>query len=343
VTHSRTMRHAIRLGAAQLGRCAPNPAVGCVIVQGERIIGVGATARGGRPHAETIALQMAGADASGATVYVTLEPCAHIGKTGPCAQALIDAGVAHVIIANRDPNPNVSGRGIAMLMDAGINVIEGVEADAASELHAGFFKTILQKRPLVTLKIASSADGKIATASGQSQWITGPKAREYGHALRANHDAILTGIGTVLADDPSLTCRLAGRAKDSPKRFMLDRQGRAPKSAKIHPCTTLNAPLDECLAQLSAQGITRLLVEAGPTLSTAFLREGLADQLYWFKAPLLIGADGRDAIATLPDAPLDAMHRMQLSQRFSLGEDVCEMYRLSRHPELVSGSIPKRC
>ncbi len=326
MTHSRYMRHAIGLGIAQLGRTAPNPAVGCVIVKDARIIGTGATARGGRPHAEVLALGMAGAHAKGATAYVTLEPCAHQGETGPCAQALIDADIARVVIANRDPNPKVSGRGIAMLREAGIDIIEGVEAETAAELHAGFFLTQTHNRPLVTLKIASSADGKIATASGQSQWITGEQARAYGHALRGNHDAILTGIGTALADDPSLTCRLAGRAGDSPKRFVLDRQQRLPKDAKMQPCTALKDDLANILSNLADQGITRLLVEAGPTLSTTFLHAGLVDWLYWFKAPLLIGADGRNAIAALPDKPLDAMRRMKLQDRFSLGEDVCEVY-----------------
>lgn len=328
--HNQYMTHAIRLATDQLGRTAPNPAVGCVIVKDDCIVGVGATARGGRPHAETIALEMAGSDAKGATAYVTLEPCSHDGKTGPCAKALIAAGVACIIIANRDPNPAVNGSGIQMLCNAGIDVIEGVEQGEAAQLHEGFFRTLHDKRPLVTLKIASSLDGKVATASGQSQWITGEQARTYGHGLRANHDAILTGIGTVLADDPSLTCRIAGRESDSPQRFVLDRMQRTPDDAAIHPCTVLTSPsVGDALHDIAEQGITRLLVEAGPTLSTAFLKAGLVDWLYWFRAPVTLGADARSAVNGLPDTPLDALSRMRLTESFSLGPDVCEVYRVS--------------
>lgn len=328
--HHRYMAQAIRLGEAQLGRCAPNPAVGCVIVKNEQVVGIGATARGGRPHAETQALSMAGEAARGASVYVTLEPCAHQGQTGPCAQALIEAGVAQVIIGVRDPYPGVTGRGVALLREAGIEVIEGIEAEAAATLHEGFFRTVRDARPLVSLKLATSLDGKLATASGLSQWITGPQARTYGHLLRAQHDAILTGIGTVLADDPALTCRLPGREADSPQRFVLDRRNRLPANAAIHPCETLtHTTLTGALNALAGRGITRLLVEAGPTLSTALLQAGLVDWLYWFRAPLLIGAGGRDAIDTLPDAPPDALTRMTLQAHFRLGGDSCEVYRVS--------------
>ena len=305
--HQIFMQHAIRLASDQLGRTAPNPAVGCVIVKDEHIIGTGATARGGRPHAETIALGVAGEKAKGATAYVTLEPCSHQGETGPCANALIKAGVAHVVIANQDPNPKVAGNGIKMLKEVGIEVMGGIAAEEATLLHEGFFRTQLHQRPLVTLKIASSLDSKIATASGHSQWITGPEARAYGHALRANHDAIATGIGTVLADNPSLTCRLAGREEDSPKRYVFDRQNRLPENAALHPCEVLaHDSIEDALNDLAQQGITRLMVEAGPTLNTAFLKSGLVDWLYWFRAPITIGADGRDAIETLDDQPLDA-------------------------------------
>lgn len=323
------MLHAIRLASAQLGRTAPNPAVGCIIVKEGRIIGAGATDRGGRPHAETIALEMAAEDAAGATAYITLEPCSHVGETGPCAQKLIDSRIARVVIGNIDPNPNVSGKGIAMLRAAGIEVITDIEHAKAAELHEGFFLTQSKNRPLITLKVASSADSKIATASGQSQWITNAQSRAYGHGLRACHDAIITGIGTVLADNPSLTCRLNGREKDSPQRFVFDRSNRLPANANIHPCTRLDTPLREAMAQLAGQGITRVLVEAGPTLTTAFMREKLVDWLYWFKAPIIIGNDGRHAIASLPEAPLDTLERLQLQERFILGEDVCEVYRVS--------------
>lgn len=333
--HYPHMRHAIALARKQLGRCAPNPAVGCVIVAPSgQIIGVGATHQSGRPHAEAMAIAMAGADARGATAYVTLEPCSHHGQTPPCAQALIDAGIARVFIASQDPNPKVSGSGIAMLRAAGMEVVLGIAEDEAALLHEGFFKSLSVKRPLVSLKIASSLDGKIATASGESQWITSEQARRYGHALRGEHDAIATGIGTVLADDPALTCRLAGREEDSPKRFVFDRNTRLPTNAKLHPCVALSQPLAEALEVMALEhGITRLLVEAGPRLSSAFLQAGLVDWLYWFKAPLLLGAAGRSALGDLADAPLNRMPRMRLERRLQLGADSCECYRISPLPD----------
>lgn len=323
------MRHALRLALAQLGRTAPNPAVGCVIVSQGRIVGATATARGGRPHAETQALAMAGEAARGGDVYVTLEPCSHEGQSGSCARALIAAGVARVVIANRDPNPQVSGGGIALLRAAGIGVIEGVEAAEAAQLHEGFFRTMMQNRPMVSLKIACSLDGKIAAASGESQWITGEKARAYGHVLRASHDAIATGIGTALADDPSLTCRLAGREEDSPRRFVFDRNGRLPEDAKLHPCAILQVPLAQALAAMAKDGITRLLIEAGPTLSTAFLQAGLVDWLYLFRAPMVLGSGGRDAFGENAQPDLAAALQLNPLQQIELSPDRLEVYRLT--------------
>ncbi|MEL7262632.1 MAG: bifunctional diaminohydroxyphosphoribosylaminopyrimidine deaminase/5-amino-6-(5-phosphoribosylamino)uracil reductase RibD, partial [Pseudomonadota bacterium] len=198
------MRLALSLGRRGQGRCAPNPAVGCVIVQADRIVGRGWTQPGGRPHAETVALEQAGAAARGADVYVSLEPCAHHGQTPPCVDALIAAGVGRVVIAVRDSDPRVDGQGIAALKAAGITVDTGLCADAAGDDLAGFFLKTEQGRPEVTLKLASSFDGRIATGTGESQWITGPAARRAVHAMRARHDAVMVGGGTARHDDPSL-------------------------------------------------------------------------------------------------------------------------------------------
>jgi diaminohydroxyphosphoribosylaminopyrimidine deaminase/5-amino-6-(5-phosphoribosylamino)uracil reductase len=227
------MRHALTLGDRALGTVAPNPAVGCVIVRDGVIVGRGWTQRGGRPHAEAVALRQAGDAAKGATAYVTLEPCAHIGQTPPCAGALIEAGIARVVVAIEDPDPRVSGRGFAMLREAGVTVETDVLRGEAAAANAGFFLRIVKKRPLVTLKLAVSADGKIARAPGGDQWITGEEARRFGHLLRARHDAILAGIGTVLADDPELTCRIPGLEDRSPVRVVLDSGLRLPFGSKL--------------------------------------------------------------------------------------------------------------
>lgn len=326
---------ACRLAHAHLGTTAPNPTVGCVIVADEAPIAAAVTAKSGRPHAETQALATAGPRAQGADVYVTLEPCAHQGQTGPCAQALIDARVGRVIVACQDPNPAVAGKGIAMLKASGIAVTEGCFAETASRLHEGFFTIQEKHRPMISVKIATSSDGKMTGATGESQWITGAKARRFGHLLRARHDAIVTGIQTVLKDDPQLTCRIAGLEADSPIRIVLDRQGRLPANARLQqrsdrvPLWRMEQPdLPSVLAELANRGITRLLVEAGPTLTTAFLTAGLADWLYWFKAPLLIGSGGQAAIGELESLPLSSLPRMTHQHSFSLGEDRCDLYRL---------------
>ncbi|MEM9585629.1 MAG: bifunctional diaminohydroxyphosphoribosylaminopyrimidine deaminase/5-amino-6-(5-phosphoribosylamino)uracil reductase RibD, partial [Pseudomonadota bacterium] len=220
---ARFMALALSLGRRGLGRTWPNPAVGCVIVKGGRILGRGWTQPGGRPHAETEALAQAGSSARGADVYVSLEPCAHHGKTPPCAQALIDAGVVRVVIATQDPDPRVSGQGSEMLRAAGIGVDIGVMEDEALADNAGFFSRIELDRPFVTLKLASSFDGRIATATGESQWITGADTRRYVHGLRARHDAIMVGGGTARKDDPSLTVRGLGTAWQ-PARIVVSRR-----------------------------------------------------------------------------------------------------------------------
>src|SRR5580700_3393612 len=227
------MRAALALARRGLGSTWPNPAVGCVIVNDGRVVGRGWTQKGGRPHAETEALQRAGVAAKGATAYVSLEPCSHHGKTPPCAEALIVARIARVVAAVEDPDPRVSGAGIARLRDAGVKVETGLCADEAAELNAGFFCRVKHGRPLVTLKLATSLDGRIATPSGESRWITGEAARERAHLLRATHDAVLVGTGTALADDPLLTCRLPGLADRSPVRIVLDRNLRLPATLRL--------------------------------------------------------------------------------------------------------------
>src|SRR5262245_12025323 len=227
------MRAALGLAARGLGRTWPNPAVGCVLVREGRVVGRGWTQPGGRPHAETEALGRAGDAARGATAYVSLEPCSHTGKTPPCADALIAAGIGRVVAAVEDPDPRVSGRGLARLRDAGIAVTTGVCAAEADELNAGFFMRVKLGRPLVSLKLATSLDGRIATHTGDSRWITGEAARRRAHLLRATHDAILVGTGTALADDPALTCRLPGLGERSPVRVVLDRQLRLPAATKL--------------------------------------------------------------------------------------------------------------
>ncbi|PIE08922.1 MAG: riboflavin biosynthesis protein RibD, partial [Rhodobacterales bacterium] len=267
------MRLALSLGRRGMGACWPNPAVGCVLVQpdgaGGRIIGRGWTQPGGRPHGEVMALAQAG-DARGATAYVTLEPCAHHGQTPPCAQALIEAGVARVVVALTDPDPRVNGGGIAMLRAAGIEVVSDVLRDEAARDHAGFVSRITRGRPIVTLKLANSFDGRIATATGESQWITGPEARRYVHALRARHDAVMVGGGTARADDPSLTVRGLGVTRQ-PVRVVLSR--------------TLDLPLDSQLARTAREvpvwlchgaGADRALISAWQGLGAETVAVGVA-------------------------------------------------------------------
>lgn len=227
------MRAALALAGRNLGATWPNPSVGCVIVRDGRVVGRGATQPGGRPHAETVALGRAGEQARGATVYVTLEPCCHWGNTPPCTRALIEAGVIRVVVATRDPDARVDGQGIAALRTAGIEVIEGVLAAEAAEAIAGFAMRVREGRPLITLKLASTLDGRIATRAGESRWITGPAARRMTHALRGRHDAVMVGIGTVLADDPDLTCRLAGFRARPLVRIVADSTLRTPLSARV--------------------------------------------------------------------------------------------------------------
>ncbi|AEO48343.1 5-amino-6-(5-phosphoribosylamino)uracil reductase / diaminohydroxyphosphoribosylaminopyrimidine deaminase [Rhodospirillum rubrum F11] len=362
------MRTALGLAARGLGRVWPNPAVGCVLVDAQgRVVGRGWTQPGGRPHAEREALDRAGAAARGATAYVTLEPCSHHGKTPPCADALIDAGVVRVVAALGDPDPRVSGRGFAQLRAAGVVVETGLLVDEARALNLGFLLHRLRGRPLVTLKAATTLDGRIATAGGDSQWITGPQARRYGHLLRADHDAIAIGLGTALADDPLLSCRLAGLEDRSPLRVVFDSAlalplgGALVRSADRLPLwiiTTAAATaarrqalvergaeileveadprgrptIAGALSALAGQGVTRLLVEGGGHLAAAFLAADLVDRLAWFRAARLIGGDGLAAVAALGIDRLADSVQFSLEACQTLGDDRLELYARSRDP-----------
>ncbi|MGP1471919.1 MAG: bifunctional diaminohydroxyphosphoribosylaminopyrimidine deaminase/5-amino-6-(5-phosphoribosylamino)uracil reductase RibD [Schwartzia sp. (in: firmicutes)] len=348
------MREALRAAENARGRTSPNPLVGAVIVRENRIVAVGWHRAAGTSHAEIHALSMAGDLARGATLYVTLEPCAHYGRTGPCAKAVIEAGIHRVVVAMEDPNPAVSGRGIAMLRKAGIEVRCGVLEEAARRQNEVFIRWITAGRPFVWMKMAMSLDGRIATVGGESQWITGEEARRRGHEMRDEVDAILVGVGTVIADDPSLTARAATGAKN-PCRIVLDSQARTPLSAKLLSdgaaptivAVTENAPLERVealrqggaeilrcgagsrvdlpclLSRLGERAVCSLLVEGGGTVHFSFLAAGLVDKVTAFVAPKFLGgrtalgAVAGDGFARLADAvELDEVEVKRL------GEDV---------------------
>ncbi len=355
------MNAALALARRGLGRVWPNPAVGCVIAKDGRVVGRGWTQPGGRPHAETEALDRAGTLADGATLYTTLEPCSHHGKTPPCADAVIAAGVARVVAATADPDPRVDGAGFALLRGAGIAVDIGIGAAEAAELNAGFFLRTASGRPLVTLKLATTLDGKIAMASGESRWITGEAARRRAHLLRAAHDAVMIGVGTAAADDPELTCRLPGMADRHPARIVVDPGLRLPLTARLvadasrnrtwivtrtggdtarHdgfrtagvelielPGTDEGLDLAAVLRVLGKRGLTRLLVEGGAGLAAGLLRRDLVDRLAWFHAPAAIGGDGIGAVAALGVQKLSEIPRFERLTVEPVGEDVLETLR----------------
>ncbi|HEY6255157.1 MAG TPA: bifunctional diaminohydroxyphosphoribosylaminopyrimidine deaminase/5-amino-6-(5-phosphoribosylamino)uracil reductase RibD [Xanthobacteraceae bacterium] len=358
----RFMALALALGRRGLGRTWPNPAVGAVLVRpeadGRVIVGRGWTQPHGRPHAETQALDRAGSAARGATLYVTLEPCSHHGQTPPCADALIAACIARVVSALEDPNPQVAGEGHRRMAAAGIAVKVGIGADAARRDHAGHIRRMREGRPHVSLKLAVSADGKAGLAGRRPAPITGERARERVHLMRATHDAVLTGIGTVLADDPLLTCRLPGMADRSPLRVVLDSTLRlgpktrlaataretplwvvaseraAPDRAQalqVHGVEILrvaerNGRLDlpAVLGCLAERGITRLIVEAGPILAAAMLAADLVDEAALLRSRNAIGPDGIDALEGMPLAALTQSPRLELIRTEGIGEDTIE-------------------
>ena len=353
------MQRALTLAARGLETTDPNPRVGCVVAQHGRIIGEGWHERAGEPHAEVAALRAAGAQAAGAALYVTLEPCSHHGRTPPCVEALTAARVARVVYASDDPNPRVSGRGAAALRAAGIVVEAGLMTEEATELNAGFMKRMREGRPLLRVKLAMSLDGRTALASGESRWITGEAARHDVHRWRARSSAVLTGVGTVLADDPRLDVRLpdepGAQRRRQPLRIVLDTQLRTPPQARLLDgggevliLTALTAADDARAAALTARGarveslptvdgrlalpavldrlgeleLNEILVEAGATLAGEFLRTSLADELLLYVGPRLLGPAAR-ALVTLPE-----LHRLHEAPTFTLidmqlvGEDL---------------------
>jgi diaminohydroxyphosphoribosylaminopyrimidine deaminase/5-amino-6-(5-phosphoribosylamino)uracil reductase len=358
----RFMQLALALGRRGQGRTWPNPAVGAVIVKDGVIVGRGWTQPGGRPHAEVEALQRAGDAARGATLYVTLEPCSHHGKSPPCADAVISAGIARVVSAIEDPNPEVAGQGHARLRAAGIVVETGLGAAEAAHDHAGHFRRIRDKRPHVILKLAVSSDDKIAAAGYRPVAISGDAARSRVHLLRAQCDAILVGIGTVLADDPLLTTRLPGMEAQSPVRVVLDRSLRIPGSSRlVHSArevplwvmtsnlaeapaamklgaagaqvirvATTSAPpgldLQAVLHALAAKGITRLLVEGGSRVASSFVAAGLVDEMWLLRGANSIGADGVPALDALPVSVITQSPQFKLRASESLQNDTLTVY-----------------
>ena len=359
------MQTALSLAKRGLGQTWPNPTVGCLIVRDGQPVGRGWTQPGGRPHAETQALARAGDLASGATAVVTLEPCVHHGATPPCVDALLSAGVRRVVIAIEDPDPRVAGRGIAALSAAGVEVSVGLLGAPAKRLNHGFILRITARRPMFTLKVASTLDGRIATGSGDSRWITGDEARAQAHWLRASHDAVLIGSETAVQDDPDLTCRLPGLAPRSPLRIVADGRRRVLSASRLmqtaatYPTWVLsgtdsdsraNWPLLPALLPpgvtligvdrdaggqldpvsiahtLADRGLTRVLIEGGGVLAASFLKAGLVDRLAWFHAPKIIGSGGRPAIADAKVERLIDAHQFRRDSVHQVGCDIVETY-----------------
>lgn len=352
------MKEALQLAAKAEGYTSPNPMVGAVVVKDGRIVGCGYHQKAGTPHAEVHALKDAGVKAEGATIYVTLEPCCHYGRTPPCTEAIKNAGVNRVVVAITDPNPLVAGKGLNVLKEAGIEVTSGVLASEATKLNEVFIKYITTKMPFVVLKAAVSLDGKIATVGGESQWITGPESRLYAHRLRHKYDGILVGINTILDDDPSLTTRLPEGDGVDPVRIVLDSKCRTPVNAKIinqsskaktiiavteaadkNKITALKKAgvevlvindqegmvnLDQLLRRLGEMQITSLLVEGGSGVHGSFLTAGVIDKVYWFIAPMLIGGrDAPGAVAGSGIKELTAAVRLNQPRVNRFGADIC--------------------
>lgn len=353
------MRAALSLARRGLGVVWPNPAVGCVIVADGRVVGRGWTQPGGRPHAETEALARAGRKAAGACAYVTLEPCNHHGRTPPCSEALLNAGIRRVVTALEDPDPRVSGGGHEKLLAGGVTVVRDVLRGEAEFVNAGFLRRVRDGRPLVTLKTATTLDGRIAAGGGASKWITGPEARARGHLLRASHDAIMIGAGTACTDDPSLTCRLAGLGDRSPVRIVLDGRLRLPLSSQVvstareTPTWIVTLPdavnadgfrdrgveiiavaadaagrpdIHAAMRAVAARGITRLLIEGGGTLAGVVIAAGLADRIAWFRAAGIMGGDGIPAVAAFGVASPAAMAQFARVDVIPVGADAMELF-----------------
>lgn len=360
----RLMASALRIGRRNLGQTYPNPAVGALVVRheggGPIVVGRGWTAPGGQPHAETIALDQAGERARGATVYVTLEPCAHSGATPPCTDALIAAGPARVVMTMDDPDPRVAGQGRAVLKAAGILVTSGVLAAEAARDHAGHISRVLKRRPHVVLKLAVSADGMIGRREGERMMITGKPALTAVQAMRSDSDTVMIGIGTVLVDDPRLTVRLSGLAALSPRRIVLDPAARLPIDSKLVttardvPVTVIVGPgaggdskealveagvqvietsdgpnglnLHEALGVLGEQGITRVLVEGGARLAASLFSEDLLDEIVLFRAPVVVGPDGVRALEGYALSAIERSPRYRQIDAAIVGDDVMRRY-----------------
>lgn len=350
------MRAALGLARRGLGRVWPNPAVGCIIAAGDRVLGRGRTADGGRPHAEVLALAEAGEAARGATAYVTLEPCAHTGGTPPCAAALIAAGIARVVVAIEDPDPRVNGAGIAALKQAGVAVEVGCLAEEAAALNRGFLTRLATGRPMVTLKLATSLDGRIATGTGESRWITGPRARGEVHLMRAQSDAVLVGAGTVRSDDPRLDVRHVGITGADPVRVVvsgalsLPRDGNLAKTAGDIPlwlCHDVEASeerrkawqdlgadlieipfqadgqldLAAMMQRLGDRGLTRVLCEGGGRLAAALIEDDLVDEVVTFTAGVVLGSEAVPAVGPIEVAALQLAPRLRLVETAAIGPD----------------------
>ncbi|WP_421724087.1 bifunctional diaminohydroxyphosphoribosylaminopyrimidine deaminase/5-amino-6-(5-phosphoribosylamino)uracil reductase RibD [Bauldia sp.] len=360
----RLMAAGLRLGRRNLGQTHPNPAVGALVVRhdsdGPIVVGRGWTAPGGRPHAETMALEQAGDAARGATIYTTLEPCAHDGKTPPCTDALIAAGPERVVMAIDDPDPRVSGKGRAALEAAGIVVTDGVLAKEAARDHAGHFSLVQKGRPHVTLKLAVSADGMIGRREGERMMITSKPALTAVQAMRSTSDAVVIGIGTVLIDDPRLTVRLPGLAGLSPLRVVLDPSGRLPLDSRlvttadkvpvmavVGPAAPANAKaaliesgvqvvetsdgpnglnLHEALAALGEAGMTRVLVEGGARVAASLLSEDLLDEIVLFRAPVVVGPDGVRALEGYALSAIERSPRYRQIDAAIVGDDLMRRY-----------------
>lgn len=356
------MRLALGLARRGLGRVWPNPAVGCVIVKDGRVLGRGWTQIGGRPHAETVALHQAGNKAAGANAYVTLEPCSHYGQTPPCATALISAGIKRVVCALEDPDPRVSGQGYKMMRAAGIEVVTDVLLEDASDLNQGFLLNRTINRPAITLKMAGSIDGKIATKTGESRWITGSYARRVVHLMRANHDAILVGAGTARADNPLLDVRDIGLQDANPVRLILDGGLSLPLTSRlaqtanetplwichragvdksrlqawrdigatlIEVSQTQEGELDlhDMATKVAKLGITRLLCEGGGRLAASLIKADLVDTLVTFTAGVAIGAEGMDVFGPLGVDTLNDAPRFKQTACKNLGGDVMTTWK----------------
>lgn len=340
-------RIALNQAKKAIGTTFPNPPVGCVIVKDNRIISVSYTQPQGKTHAEVSAINKASpTELKGATLYVTMEPCSHFGKSPPCVNAIIPSGIKKVVIANTDINPKVNGGGIKALQEAGIEVVTGVCEKEAMEINYPFFRSITKKLPYVTLKMGASLDGKIALANGKSKWVTSEYARQYSQILRYRNDAIMAGSNTIIQDDPSLTLRLEGLAQFSPIRVVIDKDSKIPQTAKILQDTdkyktmvftkenteilnnSNHLDLRKILEKLSDNGVCRILLEGGVGLATSFLKENLIDEIQITSAPKIFGGD---AVPIFGDLKLNEIEngRFYLKELSRLGEDSLSIYKRS--------------